>query len=134
MPRYSRGVPKRSVKDSTLTTIGKRLVWLRVALGHTQSDWARQLRISNQQLNKWEAGTRLPNIDALITICDASGASMDYLFRGLLTAEMNPELVQILYRDHGPSLQLRVLPAISRTSTVPSPGAPLRRKRPSGAD
>jgi transcriptional regulator with XRE-family HTH domain len=129
MPRYNRNVPKRSAKITTLTMIGRRLVWLRQALGHSQADWARELRISNQQLNKWEAGTRLPNIDALVTICDASGASMDYLFRGLLTPEMNPELLQILYDEHGSELVLRM--RASRQSAVPSRVTPGRRKKPS---
>jgi transcriptional regulator with XRE-family HTH domain len=130
MRRYNRTVPKRSAKDATLTAVGVRLQWLRVALGHTQAEWARELRISNQQLNKWEAGTRLPNIDALITICDASGASMDYLFRGLLTPEMEPELLQVLFDAHGSELILRLRP--SRPLGDPSPEAPERRKRPSG--
>jgi len=107
-------VPKRSVSDETLVKIGQRVRWLREALGHTQADWARRLRISVMALNKWEAGTRLPNINALITICDASGASMDYLVRGIVTAEMAPLLVEALHRQHAADLVFRALPRRAR--------------------
>lgn len=110
MPRYSRRVPKRSINNETLTEIGQRLRWLREALGHSQAEWARRLHISVQALNKWEAGTRLPNINALITICDASGASMDYLLRGIVTVEMPQALVRPLHRQHASDLSFRALP------------------------
>jgi transcriptional regulator with XRE-family HTH domain len=115
VPRYSKEVPKRSVSDSTLISIGRRITWLREALGHTQADWARRMRMSATSLNKWEAGSRLPNVNALITICDASGASMDYLLRGIVTAEMTPYLVEMLHRQHAADLVFRVPPHPERS-------------------
>jgi transcriptional regulator with XRE-family HTH domain len=93
-------VPQRTVSDQTLKSIGRRLVWLRMALGHTQADWSRRLRVSNPQLNKWEAGTRLPHIDVLITICEASSVSMDYFFRGIVSARMPLHVQRYLYQHH----------------------------------
>lgn len=109
---YTNGMPRKdTVTDERLAAIGNRLRWLREALGHSQVEWAKRLRITRMTLNKWESGTRLPNLDILVTICDASGASMDYLIRGIVTPGMPMELVEPLHRLHAPDLTFRVLPA-----------------------
>lgn len=128
---YPWDVPKRAVSEVLQQKIGQRIKWLREALGHTQSDWARALHISNQQLNKWEAGTRMANLDALVTIVLSTGASFDYLFLGRLTQEMNQELVAALYDQHGSELELRVLLVRTPPSTPPSGPEPRRRKKSS---
>lgn len=111
---YTNGMPRKdTVTDARLAEIGNRLRWLREALGHSQVEWAKRFKITRMALNKWEAGTRLPNLEILVTICDASGASTDYLIRGIVTLGMPPELVEPLYRLHGRELtfqKLSVLP------------------------
>ena len=129
MPRYTRRMQKkpkkRGVSLETLARIGRHLRWLREALGIPQAEWARRMGISVFALNKWEAGTKLPNINALITICDASGASMDYLVRGLVTADMAPELVDLLHRQHAADLVFRVVPPREQSKAA-------RARRPRG--
>jgi transcriptional regulator with XRE-family HTH domain len=98
-------IKTRKITDEALVKIGQRLIWLRVVLGHTQTDFARRLRQSVTQLNKWEKGTSFPNLNALVAICDASGASMDYLLRGIVTVEMPEDLVRPLYQDHAANLR-----------------------------
>ena len=80
--------------DELLKQIGQRIQWLREATGHTQAQWARALKVTPQKLNKWEAGTRTPNLDDLVIIVKSTRASFDYLFLGRLTYEMNPELLE----------------------------------------
>lgn len=113
-----------------LGEIGLRLQWLREAFGKKQAVWARDLGISVPMLNKWEAGTRMPNLDMLVRIVKASSASMDYLFLGRLTAEMNPELRDYLFRHHGADLELRVLPGAPYLDIVAASCPPSPRKKP----
>jgi len=127
--RYSRNVPKRTVSDQLLRDIGQRLQWLREAFGHTQAQWARALQITPQQLNKWEAGTRMPNLDALVDIVRSFRASFDYLFQGHLSQEMAPELRARLFELHGSQLTLSVPPPSVPRSGPPTPPRPRQRKR-----
>lgn len=69
---------------------------LRAVLGHTQADWARVLRINPQILNKWEQGVRHPNIETLVAICDLTGCTLDFIFRGRLGADISRELREAL--------------------------------------
>lgn len=100
----------RLISPDHLHDIGLRLVWWREALGFTQTELARRLHIPTWQLSRWEAGLRLPNIDALITLCDASSATLDYFFRGIVTASMPAELVEALHREHARGLKFEKPP------------------------
>lgn len=109
---YNCDAMSRAVSPETRANIGLRLLWLREVLGHSQVEWSRALRISNIRLHKWETGKGLANIDTLITICDAAGVTMDYFFRGWLTADMNPSVLRALYESHHSELKLRTLPPV----------------------
>ena len=130
--RYARTVPRRSVTDELLKQIGQRIQWLREATGHTQAQWARALKVTPQKLNKWEAGTRTPNLDDLVIIVKSTRASFDYLFLGRLTYEMNPELLEHLFEAHGDQLELGVLPPRLPPSSPPAAPRSRRRKKPAG--
>ena len=127
--RYAGPVPKRSVSDELLRDIGQRLLWLRQAFGHSQAELARALQIPVQQLNKWEAGTRLPNLDALATIVTHYRASFDYLILGRLTLEMNFELRARLFEQHATELTQSAPPPSVPPSPPRSPPKPRRRKK-----
>ena len=106
---YNCDTMSRAVSPETRANIGLRLLWLREALGHSQVEWSRALLIDNIRLHKWETGKGLPNIDVLIMICEIAQVTMDYFFRGWMTADMNPEILRKLYENHPRELRLRTL-------------------------
>lgn len=115
MPKRKAGAATRTVSKETLRQIGVRMVILREALGHSQADWAQRMRIQVPTLSKWENGGRLVNLDILIAICDASGATADFFLRGIVNGGMPPVLVDRLYRHpRARLLRFRTLPAAAR--------------------
>jgi transcriptional regulator with XRE-family HTH domain len=63
--------------------IGHRLRLLRVALeDESQADFARRHGFKRSQLNNWETGARRIPLEAAITLCDAYGLSLDWIYRG----------------------------------------------------
>lgn len=62
--------------------IGERILALRRALGLTQAQFAERVGASRSRVNNWEAGTRRPDLDAAIRICESTGATLDYLILG----------------------------------------------------
>lgn len=117
--------------DELRVQIGERLIWLREAFGHTQAQWSRQIGVSSSTLNRWELGSRLPPIDILIAIVSATEASLDYVLRGHLTAEMNPKLARALWRAHGGQLVWPPMRRAVRHETRPAGPAQMpHRARP----
>jgi len=57
----------------------QRLKELREDIGVTQEEFARKISITRQSLSYYEKGERLPDIDILGRICDATGCSASYL-------------------------------------------------------
>jgi repressor LexA len=47
--------------------------------GWGQSDLARELEVSRQQVHQWLAGDRTPSLGAACEIADVLGVSLDYL-------------------------------------------------------
>ena len=92
--------------------IGKRLRWLREAyeqrepLHHGQAQWAQAFGISPPSLSRYEAGLISPPAYVLSDIALQSDASMDYLFFGVLSADMPPWLRQSLLTAHPGELLL----------------------------
>jgi transcriptional regulator with XRE-family HTH domain len=80
--KYPNRMVKRTISSTTLAAVGARLRMLRSVLGHSQAEWARVLRIKPQILNKWEQGARQPNVETLILICNSTGCTLDFIFRG----------------------------------------------------
>jgi DNA-binding XRE family transcriptional regulator len=102
---------------------------LREVLGHTQADWARALTIKPQMLNKWEQGSRLPNIETLILICASTGCTLDFIFRGRLGADMKQELrVALLNSYPGDPLIFALFGPVEPPPSPPSSPARGRRK------
>ena len=82
----------KRTSQETLTRAGNNLRLLREAFGHSQKDWAIRLGISVTMLNRWEQGTRVPNIDVLARICTATRCTLDFIFRSYLGRDVDEEL------------------------------------------
>jgi DNA-binding XRE family transcriptional regulator len=123
-------MPRRTASQDTLRAVGQRLMWLREAFGHTQVEWADSLGVTNQVINRWEAGQRLPHLDIVATIIRETRASADYVFLGLLTVEMDPELRQYLLRHHRADLKVaRTLAEHGRETSESRPAHARRTKQ-----
>jgi len=120
---------KRTISSQTLKAVGIRLRMLREVLGHSQADWARALKIKPQILNKWEQGTRQPNIETLVVICGSTGCTLDFIFRGKIGLDMRQELRTALVAafPNSPYVSLLFSPAAD-LSSPPSSSGPTRRK------
>jgi transcriptional regulator with XRE-family HTH domain len=95
--RYSRHMAKRSISTVLLEEVGIRLRMVRAVVGQGQAEWARALRITPQLLNKWEQGVRQPNADRLIAMCEATGCTMDFIYRRHAGLDMKAEFKARLY-------------------------------------
>jgi DNA-binding XRE family transcriptional regulator len=73
---------------------------LRAVLTHSQAEWARVLKIPPQTLNKWEQGTRQPNIETLATICASTGCTLDFIFLGRVGTDMKQDLREALLASY----------------------------------
>ena len=68
-------------------TFPENLQFIRSRAGLTQEQLAEQLNESRQTVSKWESGSRFPEMDTLIRICDLYNTDLDTLLRGSLEAE-----------------------------------------------
>jgi transcriptional regulator with XRE-family HTH domain len=100
MPNDPAETGKRTITPELLTDVGKRLRWLREAYGHSQQQWADALLITPALLSKWEGGTRQPNLNSLVTICDQTQCTMDYFFRGRVGPDVPRDLREVLFAEH----------------------------------
>lgn len=62
--------------------VGARLVEGRDALGRSQANVAKALKISPQRLSNYETGSRPLDIELAVKLCDRFGLTLDYLYRG----------------------------------------------------
>ena len=67
---------------TSLAAIGRRITAVRVAKGMNQAAFARLCGLSAPQLNNYEQGFRRPNIDEAGKIASATGAGLDWIYRG----------------------------------------------------
>lgn len=57
----------------------ERLKELRLEKNLSQSDLAREIKISAACINRWESSLRTPNIDSIVLLCKYFNVSADYL-------------------------------------------------------
>ena len=55
------------------------LVKIRKEKGYTQEKLAESLNISRDKLSRWENGSRTPDLNELLKICDIFECDLDYL-------------------------------------------------------
>lgn len=78
-------MPKKPLKpEQTMEAVCARLIDLRKALGLKQNEIAQRAGLSATQWSNYEKRTRMPNIQDMIRLADEFGASLDYIYRGLL--------------------------------------------------
>lgn len=84
--------------------IGRRLLALRLALGHTQVSFSRLTGISQPTLANYEAGIRRPELDKAILIVQKTAVTLDWLYLG--------------ERSGLPGSLLAILPALDQRATA----------------
>lgn len=78
-------MPKKPLKpEQTMEAVCGRLIDLRQALGLKQNEIAQRAGMSATQWSNYEKRSRMPNIQDMIRLADEFGASLDYIYRGLL--------------------------------------------------
>lgn len=83
--------------------VGRRLRWSREIVAESQADVCRLLGLEDTTTwNKWEKGTRYPDVAVMARYCDLFGLTMDYLYRGRLKGIR--EDVQLRLAAHHPEL------------------------------
>ena len=63
-----------------------RLYQLRRARGISQEELAGLVGVSRQAVQKWEAGTSMPDVENLVALSDYFGVTLDYLIKGVETS------------------------------------------------
>lgn len=81
--------------------IGERLKLLREAKGMTQAAFSRTLKIDQQQWNNYERGFRRISIDQATKVCIITGATLDWIYRGVTSALPLELALQIQARAAG---------------------------------
>lgn len=72
-----------NVSETSLVEIGTRIRLLRLALGHSNaSQFAALTGFTPQQLNNYERGKKRPELSMAIRICQRTGATLDWIYRG----------------------------------------------------
>lgn len=85
--------------------VGERLRWAREEIEPNATVVARYLEVDPSTLNKWEAGTRLPDVFKMADLAENLRITLDYLYRGRLEG-VDRELALRLAAKH-PELVLR---------------------------
>lgn len=85
-----------------LPTIGKRLRAIRKIAGMKQAEMAEICGAEQSVWSKWEAGTRQPDVFAIMRFCRRAQISLDLIFFGL-PKDSHPSLVESL-REQFPEL------------------------------
>lgn len=62
--------------------VADRLKAVRAELGLDPGGMAKKLSVGRTRYLNWERGDNLPSERAMIVLCDLTGISMDYLYRG----------------------------------------------------
>jgi transcriptional regulator with XRE-family HTH domain len=93
-------IVRRKASEQKLKEIGNRIIWLRQTMGQTQAQFARYLQLPVEMLNRWERGTRQPNLDLLCILCRRTGATLDFILDDQVGPAMNPELLKAWLSQH----------------------------------
>jgi transcriptional regulator with XRE-family HTH domain len=72
--------------------------WDRGAIGRPDAEIARSINVSTNKLGNWKRGDNYPDPHIVPRLCDRYGATMDWIFRGLLygmPTELADRIVQM---------------------------------------
>lgn len=94
--------PMTKAPTGVNSEMADRLRRTREAFGLKQAAWCRLVGIEPQAWNNYERGIRRISIDEAIKVCQATGVSMDWIYRGLMSAGLPMQIQVALQRDRQP--------------------------------
>jgi transcriptional regulator with XRE-family HTH domain len=68
--------------DPASLTVGQRITALRLALGLKPKQFAERVGIPEQNVNNWAQDKNWPSAPAAIQICQRTGCTTDWIYRG----------------------------------------------------
>lgn len=86
--------------EQTAPAVCARLSRLREALGLRKGEIAARVGLSQSQWSNYEKGIRMPNLEDMIRLADEFGASLDYIYRGLVGGLPHDLAMSLANRDH----------------------------------
>ncbi len=66
--------------------IARRLTLTRSVLAQSQAEWCRRVGIEPNTWNNYERGSRRISLDAAIKVCQMTDITLDWIYRGVLSA------------------------------------------------
>lgn len=69
----------------SLEAVADRLKRTRVAFGFNQAQWCRLVGIDTQAWNNYEKARNRISVDQALKVCQATGITTDWIFRGLMS-------------------------------------------------
>ncbi|MFP5477210.1 MAG: helix-turn-helix transcriptional regulator [Gammaproteobacteria bacterium] len=81
--------------------IARRLRAIRVELGLEQTAMAKWLDVGRTRYVNWEKAENFPSEQAMILLCDRTGVSLDYIYRGRLDAVPTALAIRLKAREMG---------------------------------
>lgn len=66
--------------------IARRLTLTHSVLAQSQIEWCRRVGIEPSTWNNYERGARRISLDAAIKVCEMTGITLDWIYRGVLSA------------------------------------------------
>jgi transcriptional regulator with XRE-family HTH domain len=84
----------KSPQETTLDGIAGRLLRTREAHKMNQAQWCRLVGIEPQAWNNYETGRRRISLDQAIKVCQATGVTTDWIYRGLMSTSL-PTAIQV---------------------------------------
>ncbi len=79
--------------------IGLRIATLRRHAGLSQSELARELKISPSTVGMYEQGRREPALDTLVAMSELFGVSIDFLVTGKAGGPKDKEKLELMLQD-----------------------------------
>ena len=76
--------------------VGERLLAVRTAYHPNRAAVARALEVDHRVLEKYEKGDRYPDEAFIVRFADLTGCPLDFLYRGLITSDMDPRLAALI--------------------------------------
>ncbi|QIG92184.1 helix-turn-helix transcriptional regulator [Bradyrhizobium sp. 6(2017)] len=70
--------------QTELQKLAARLKATRESMGLSQAKFSTLVDVSSQAWNNYETGFRRISLDQAIKVCDATGVSLDWIYRGVL--------------------------------------------------